>query len=122
MAKLLFQLANVPEQEVEDVCQLLESKEIQFYQTEAGRWKLGVDALWVVDEESYINARQLIDEYQAELHRNIAEKTLSNAYQPLSFTQGLYYGFKQRPLGMIATVLSIAIVLLFVLVPFFSVF
>lgn len=122
MAKLLFRLANVPEPEIEQVCQLLAEHEIAFYQTEAGRWQLGVDALWVRDEETFQQARPLIDQFQADLQSDIADKIQQQQYQPLSFMQGIYYGFKQRPAAMLITVVSIVIVLLFVLMPFFSVF
>ncbi len=122
MPKLLFRLANVPEQEIEEVCQLLEQNEIAFYHTEEGRWKLGVNAIWVSDEQTHVQARQLIDDYQTNLQQGIADRIKNDNYQPLGFLQGLYYGFKQRPAAMLVTLVSVMIVLLFVLLPFFSVF
>lgn len=122
MPKLLFRLANVPEQEIEEVCHVLEQNDIDFYHTEEGRWKLGVNAIWVRDEQTYARARDLINTYQRTLQQGIVDKIENNQYQPLGFIQGLYYGFKQRPAAMLITLISVMIVLLFVLLPFFSVF
>lgn len=122
MARLLFRLANVPESEAEDIRQLLEENQILFYQTEAGRWQLGVDAIWVTDEDTYVAARELINQYQQGLQRDINEQIENQQYQSLGFWQGIYYGFKERPGAMLITVISILIVLMFVLMPFFSVF
>ena len=122
MARLLFRLANVPETEAEEIRQLLEENQILFYQTEAGRWQLGVDAIWVTDEDTYVEARELINQYQQGLQRDINEQIENQQYRSLSFWQGIFYGFKERPGAMLITVVSILIVLMFVLVPFFSVF
>ena len=43
MAMLLFKLNNVPDDEAMDVRQLLDDNGIHYYETDAGRWRVGVD-------------------------------------------------------------------------------
>ena len=45
MATLLFRLNNVPEDEAEDVRQLLDDKGFAFYETQAGFFGLGVASI-----------------------------------------------------------------------------
>lgn len=66
MAKLLFRLRNVPEDEIEEVQTLLNEHQIDFYETSAGNWGISMPALWVRDETQYPQARALLDAYQAD--------------------------------------------------------
>ena len=64
MSKLVFRLNNVPEEEAEAVRQLLADNHIDFYETHAGRWGISVAALWLKNDDDFVHARQLIDEFQ----------------------------------------------------------
>lgn len=65
MSKLLFKLRNVPEDEAEEVRELLNEHQIDFYETSAGNWGISMPALWVREESQYQQARELLDSYQA---------------------------------------------------------
>lgn len=67
MAKLLFRLGNVPDEEAEEVRRLLEERGFEVYETRAGFWGLGVAAIWLRDERQYEAAREALDRYQQEL-------------------------------------------------------
>lgn len=67
MAVLLFKLHNVPEEEAEEVRQLLCEHDFDFYETSAGRWRLSVAAIWLKDDTQAAAARAILDEYQAGL-------------------------------------------------------
>lgn len=71
MAKLLFRLNNVPEEEAAEVRALLEAHGFETYETRAGFWGLGVAAIWLRDEDRYEAARELLDRYQAELGERV---------------------------------------------------
>lgn len=64
MAKLLFRLRNVPDDEATEVRDLLASHEISFYETTAGNWGISMPGLWLHDEADYPRARAILDDYQ----------------------------------------------------------
>lgn len=74
MAKLLFRLRNVPEDEAAEVRFLLAEREIPFYETEPGNWGISMPALWVSDESRWEEARELLDAYQEERSRRMREE------------------------------------------------
>lgn len=64
MAKLLFNLRHVPEDEADQVRALLTADGLDWYETSAGLWGLGAPGLWLRDADQYPRARALLDEYQ----------------------------------------------------------
>jgi len=64
MAVKLFKLRNVPEDEAEEVRQLLHEHAIAFYETEAGKWGISMPAIWLHDEARLDEAKALIVAYQ----------------------------------------------------------
>lgn len=64
MAKLLFRLRGVPDDEADDIRELLSDHEIDFYETSAGNWGLSMPGIWIKEDERFQEARKLIDEYQ----------------------------------------------------------
>lgn len=72
MAKLVFHLANVPENEAQQVRQALDDAGIATFETSAGRWQIGVAGIWVRDDEDVQAARAIIDTIQATLGRGQA--------------------------------------------------
>lgn len=64
MAKLLFSLRNVPDDEAGEVRALLERHGLGWYETGAGLLGLSSPALWLREDGEYPRARALLDEYQ----------------------------------------------------------
>ena len=62
MAKLIFKLKSVPEDEADDIKNLLADNKIDYYESPAGNWEISVHALWLNDESQSARAKQLIDE------------------------------------------------------------
>jgi hypothetical protein len=98
MAKILFRLRNVPEDEAAEVRELLELNGIDFYETSAGSWGISMPAIWVRDENQLDEARSLLQTYQqnrserirrefAELRASGQAPTLLDSFraQPLRF-------------------------------------
>lgn len=71
MAVLLFHLRNVPEEEAEEVRQLLDAHGLDTFETRAGFWGLGVPAIWLRDRNELARARELIDAYQHDLGERV---------------------------------------------------
>ncbi|CAM3820648.1 DUF6164 domain-containing protein [Vreelandella rituensis] len=64
MAKLLFRLHNVTDEEAGEVRDLLMSHGFDTYETHAGFFRMGVEAIWLRDERQLDQAREVLDDYQ----------------------------------------------------------
>ncbi|TFH75396.1 hypothetical protein E3V39_04565 [Gammaproteobacteria bacterium LSUCC0112] len=64
MAKLLFRLRNVPDDEADEVRELLSQHHLSFYETTAGNWGISMPAIWLNKDTDYESARLLLDQYQ----------------------------------------------------------
>ncbi len=64
MAKQLFKLRNVPDDEAHEVRTLLAEHDIDTYETTSGFWGTAVPAIWLRDEAQLEAAKQLIETYQ----------------------------------------------------------
>lgn len=66
MASLLFRLNNVPDDEADEVRQLLSEHNFDTYETTAGRWHISVAAIWLRDDSRLAEARAVLADYQAQ--------------------------------------------------------
>ncbi len=66
MARLLFKLAQVPDDEAAEIRALLDEHQISYYETDAGFFRVGLDAIWLADGVQEERARELIRVYQAD--------------------------------------------------------
>lgn len=64
MAKLIFSLRNVPDDEADEVRQLLAAHGFDWYETRPGPWGISGGALWLRDASAHAQARRLLDDYQ----------------------------------------------------------
>ncbi|CAH0992318.1 hypothetical protein SIN8267_02437 [Sinobacterium norvegicum] len=71
MAELLINLRNAPADEIDDLIELLDSHQIDYYQTSGGSFGLSLPGLWVNDADQFQRARSLIDQYQHERQQRI---------------------------------------------------
>jgi len=117
MAKILFRLNGVPDDEAYEVRELLTSNAIDYYETTAGNWGVSMPAIWLNDENQFDKARALLDGYQNErtikmreeydsLKREGENQTFLDAVRqkPVSFTIHL-------TLALLVIYLSIRLVL-----------
>lgn len=118
MSVLLFKLYNVPEDEAEDVRQLLSEQGFQTYETQAGFFGLGVAAIWLQDKTQLESARKVIDRYQVQRSTDQRERyaQLKASGRAPTISQKMV----ENPLRFVATVVIIIIVALVSLVPLWS--
>ncbi|RBP79470.1 hypothetical protein EBI01_16010 [Marinomonas rhizomae] len=112
MATLVFRLKYVPDEEADDIRQLLADHDIAFYETTAGRWQISMAGLWVKDKEQAIKARELIREDQ------IAR---AQTMRPITFGQwilGYLQHARQNPAEAIFTLIAVLLILGISIVPF----
>ena len=111
MAKLLFKLTQVPVDEALQVRQLLQSQDIDYYETDAGTWGVGVAAIWLPDSQQFEQAKALIKQYQCERR---------DAAQAEPCQHNLWDSFLHAPLRFILSIGFIAAILYLSIVPFFA--
>ena len=66
MSHLVFKLNNVPDDESNEIRRLLDDLEIEYYETDTGRWGLGFAAIWLPKEDHLEKAKDAIEQYQKE--------------------------------------------------------
>lgn len=116
MARLLFKLAQVPDDEAQDIRALLDEHQISYYETNAGFFRIGLDAIWLADGTQEERARELLRAYQTE--RAISQK--QNYAQQVEARQvpSVWQVFCAQPIRFIATAIAIIFVAGLTLLPF----
>ncbi len=64
MSTLLFRLKDVPDDEAEEIRDLLRDNTLEFYETSAGNWGISLAGIWIKDETRLAEAKALIKEYE----------------------------------------------------------
>ena len=120
MAMLLFKLNNVPNDEAMDVRQLLDDNGIHYYETDAGRWRVGVDAIWLSDEAQYAHAKALLEEYQQQ--RTKDQQATYAELEARGEAPTLAKKIAAHPIRFVAQVIAIVFILAISIVPFWYTF
>ena len=66
MATQLVNLRGVPNEEANDIRELLAANNIDFYETSAGNWGISMPAIWLTEDYQIATADRLLQSYQAE--------------------------------------------------------
>lgn len=104
MSLLFFSLRGVPDDEADEVRDLLTAHDIDFYETPAGNWGVSMPALWLKNEAQLETARALLNSYQEQ--RAIIQRTLY-----LQNNKTLWQSFKEKPSLYLVCCAAIALVL-----------
>lgn len=108
MAKLLFHLRDVPNDERDEVNALLISNSINYYETTYGNWGLSVPALWVKTEAEYHRARLLINDYQTKRSLRVRQDLLYK--NDLRSNTTFWENLKTSPVHHLLILLAIALI------------
>ncbi|WP_027160325.1 DUF6164 family protein [Methylobacter luteus] len=109
MSTLLFRLTNVPEDEADEIRELLRSNEIDYYETSAGNWGISMPALWLIKDEDLFKAQQLLEEYQRQ--RLITQREKYLHLKKTGANISLISSIKKRPLQFIVYLGAILFIL-----------
>lgn len=118
MSKLLFRLRHVPDDEAEEVRELLTEHDIAFYETSPGNWGISMPALWVHDDDRFDEARSLLEVYQRERAERIRAEYEERVRQ--GDGESLLTAFSSNPLRFVFYSVLIAAVLYLSISSFFS--
>ncbi len=118
MSKILFRLRQVPDEEADDVRELLDRHGIDWYETSAGKFQISFPAIWARDDADEPAARQLIETYQRQRQEQMrAERAEQEA-------RGEVETFAQRigsnPLPVLLALFAVAFILYVSIKPFVS--
>ncbi len=116
MPILVFRLRNVPEDEAQDIRELLTSHTMDWYETSAGNWGIAMPGIWVRNDEDQGKARELINDYQQQRQiqlRSNYEQELE-AGNVISFWQRL----RQSPLKVLGIIIFCAFIVYVMINPF----
>ncbi len=118
MSHLLYKLNNVPEDELIDVRRLLEENDINYYETDAGRFGISLAAIWLPDNVDPEPATELLDRYQEQRYqqaREIYEQQQRDGTAETFLKKSLH-----SPIRTMIYIAAILAVLYFSIMPFFT--
>lgn len=64
MSKLLLNLRNVPDDEADDVREMLEARAIAFHETKPSIWGITTGGIWVTKDTDFASAKLAMTDYQ----------------------------------------------------------
>lgn len=118
MAELLFKLRSVPDDEAEDIRQLLGEHEIDFYETHAGGWGISMPGIWLHDDTHLDEAKALIEQYQKE--RAIHARALFEQLKEEGRQQTVADKIAEHPFQFLILSLAVLFILYISLSPFLN--
>lgn len=109
MSKLLLNLRNVPDDEVDDVRRFLDSANIGYYETPPSLWGVSAGGIWIREDGELGAAKRLMADYQrARLARARAERAEA---QRNGTAQTFVDVLRAEPVRVVLTVIAIALLL-----------
>ncbi len=118
MPELLFNLKNVPEDEYQEVCELLQENDIHYYQTHKGFWGLGTEAIWLKSDEQLMDAKTLLHGYMVERQKKAQENHQTDIEQ--GNVRTLFSTFKDQPMMFVLYTLAILVLVILTVSPFLA--
>jgi hypothetical protein len=109
MSILLFSLRGVPDDEADEVRELLTEQGIDFYETPAGNWGVSMPALWLRNDDELTKAQSLLNTYQQQRAMTQRELYLQNRQAGQHKT--VWQSFRANPLMYIVYLLAMALVI-----------
>lgn len=116
MAYLLMKTGGASAEEVDGLIAALEDEGVACYLTDSGRWKIGVDGLWLADSADIERAQAIGAEYQKRFSQESRE--MFRAMQERGEVSGFTGHALRHPIKTIAGVLAIIFILGISLLPF----
>jgi len=116
MSALLFKLRNVPDDEAEDIRQLMAKHGIEIYETSAGNWGISMPAIWVQNDAKLPEAKQLLAQYQ---HTRATDaRRIYNEDQRNGAAPGFLQKLSERPFAVTGIILFCLFVIYVMTSPF----
>lgn len=118
MSVQLFRLRNVPDDEAQDIRDLLTKNHIDHYETPAGNWGISMPAIWLRDEDQLDQAKSLIEEYQRQ--RFVRAKVAREEAKQAGKKESLFAALLANPIQTILYTAFAVVILYFSIKPFLN--
>ncbi len=118
MAVRLFPLRSVPDDEADDIRELLTDNNVEFYETSAGNWGISMPAIWLRDDDQLPRAKALIADYQAK--RAVQQREIYEQLKREGKHRTFWVLLQEEPLKVIAYIGIVLAILYFSTKPFLS--
>lgn len=115
MSKLLLNLRNVPDDELDDVRAMLDEHRIGFYETQPSRWGISYGGVWVTDDKDIAQAKRLMADYQSRRQARVRAE-YSKAREEGS-AETFMDVVREQPLRVLLTVVAVVVLLGLVALP-----
>lgn len=119
MAIKLTSLRDMPDDEIEEIRELLNRYRIEFYETPAGNWGISASTIWLHENDDLDIAKQRLEEYQQERGERMQmeyEQLRQQGQQPTFMNQ-----VRDHPLRVIALLVLAVAVAYFSVMPFIEI-
>lgn len=116
MARLIFDLRDVPDDEADDVRALLASADIAFYETRPAALGLFAGGLWVADDELAQPAKSRIAQYQQE--RQLRVRAEYQAAIRDGSAETSWQSIRREPVKALILLLAAALIVAVTVLPF----
>lgn len=100
MSQLLFSLRGVPDDEADEVRELLKEEGIDFYETPPGNWGISMPALWLINTDEQEKAQTVLNAYQERRYQE--QHALYLELKQKGEHKTLFKSIKERPLLFLA--------------------
>ncbi|MDH5388365.1 MAG: DUF6164 family protein [Gammaproteobacteria bacterium] len=117
MPLLLYKLNGIPEDEVIEVRRLLDENDINYYETDAGRFGISLAAIWLPDGVDPEPATDLLDTYKQQ--RSQQARDLYQQQQRDGTAETFLQKALHSPIRTVVYIAAILTVLYFSIMPFF---
>ncbi|MFQ5355613.1 MAG: DUF6164 family protein [Mariprofundaceae bacterium] len=117
---LLFKLRNVPDDEADEIRQLLADNNIDFYETVAGSWGISMPAIWLNNDSQLEKAKLLLDTYQQQRQKNARQDY--EQLRQLGKQRTVIDKVKEAPLLAAMYLVAVLFILYISIAPFMNIF
>ncbi|MDN7133482.1 DUF6164 family protein [Halomonas sp. MC140] len=116
MAELLFRLRHVTDEEAMEVRDLFAAHGFDTYETQAGFFRLGVDAIWLRNPHQHEAATAALNAYQAERLERVQREHLAAVERGEAAT--LWRRLAAHPVQVVLVLLAVGLIAALTLLPF----
>ncbi|MEA1890906.1 MAG: DUF6164 family protein [Pseudomonadota bacterium] len=119
MAVRLMSLRSVPDDELDEICMLLDEHHISHYETPPSNWLISAGAIWLNDRDQLSQAHSLLNDYQHQRSQQ-ARKEYAERRQK-GEQEGVFDRLMQNPVQFIIYLAFIIFILYFSVKPFLDI-
>jgi hypothetical protein len=116
MAVRLMSLRNVPDDELDDICTLLDEHNISHYETPPSNWLISAGAIWLNEQDQLQQAYNLLNDYQHQRSQQAQEEFADR--QEKGEQESIFDRMMQNPVQFIIYLAFIIFILYFSVKPF----